>query len=165
MASQRQPLPVTSARSAGVAGVFRWLESGVYLEGKTSIWRHPCRKPAVYNRFGRCLRRKRRDHGKRNERQAGLSNAPGNQAKIQQWYEADNCRSMNEFIEKAVNFYADYLVMSDSNMLLPTAISSAMDGRLGLLEKNLRPHLQPCGGTGYADRDLSQPPSSSTRMI
>lgn len=62
---------------------------------------------------------------------------PETKRKIQQWYEADNCRSMNEFIEKAVNFYADYLVMRDSNALLPAAISSAMDGRLGLLEKNL----------------------------
>lgn len=62
---------------------------------------------------------------------------PETKRKIQQWYEADNCRSMNEFIEKAVNFYADYLAANDSNALLPTAISSAMDGRLGLLEKNL----------------------------
>ena len=44
---------------------------------------------------------------------------------------------MNEFIEKAVNFYADYLATNDNNALLPTSISSAMDGRLGLLEKNL----------------------------
>ena len=62
---------------------------------------------------------------------------PETKRKIQQWYEADNCRSMNEFIEKAVNFYADYLATNDNNALLPTSISSAMDGRLGLLEKNL----------------------------
>lgn len=62
---------------------------------------------------------------------------PETKRKIQQWYEADNCRSMNEFIEKAVNFYADHLATNDNNALLPTAISSAMDGRLGLLEKNL----------------------------
>lgn len=62
---------------------------------------------------------------------------PETKRKIQQWYEADNCKSMNEFIEKAVNFYADYLAANDSSTLLPTAILSAVDGRLGLLEKNL----------------------------
>ena len=28
-------------------------------------------------------------------------------AKIERWYQEDNCRSKNEFIEKAVNCYAD----------------------------------------------------------
>ncbi|MBR2894518.1 MAG: hypothetical protein IKC03_02525 [Oscillospiraceae bacterium] len=57
--------------------------------------------------------------------------------KIDQWYSADNCRSKNEFVEKAVDFYADYLAMGRNNRLLPKAVLSAMDGRLGLLEKRL----------------------------
>ena len=32
-------------------------------------------------------------------------------AKIERWYQEDNCRSKNEFIEKAVNCYADMLEM------------------------------------------------------
>ena len=32
---------------------------------------------------------------------------PETRQKIEQWYEVDNCRSMNEFIDKAVSFYAD----------------------------------------------------------
>ena len=56
--------------------------------------------------------------------------------KIEQWYEADNCRSMNEFIDKAVSFYADWL-SANRNDMLPTAIASAMNGRLKILEKNL----------------------------
>ena len=55
----------------------------------------------------------------------------------EQWYRADNCSSLNDFIEKAVNNYIDRLEINDDNCLLPTAISSAINGRLGLLEKNL----------------------------
>ena len=57
--------------------------------------------------------------------------------KIERWHKASNCRSKNEFVEKAVNFYADYLALNNDNQLLPKAVLSAMEGRLGLLEKNL----------------------------
>ena len=61
---------------------------------------------------------------------------PETKQKIDQWYAADNCRSMNEFIEKAVNFYVDHLAMEGSRTL-PTAVTSAIDGRLGMLEDRL----------------------------
>ena len=61
---------------------------------------------------------------------------PETRRKIEQWYQADNCRSQNEFVEKAVNFYADYLSARD-NTLLPTAIRSMLDGRLGVLEDHI----------------------------
>ena len=38
-------------------------------------------------------------------------------AKIERWYQADNCRSKNEFIEKAVNRYADMLAAGESTTL------------------------------------------------
>ena len=57
--------------------------------------------------------------------------------RIEQWYRADNCSSLNDFVEKAVNDYIDRLVINDDNRVLPTAITSAIDGRLGLLEKRL----------------------------
>ena len=57
--------------------------------------------------------------------------------KIEQWRTASNCRSKNEFVEKAVNFYADYLALNSDNQLLPKAVLSTIEGRLGLLEKNL----------------------------
>ena len=57
--------------------------------------------------------------------------------KIEQWRKASNCRSKNEFVEKAVNFYADYLALNSDNQLLPKAVLSTIEGRLGLLEKNL----------------------------
>ena len=61
---------------------------------------------------------------------------PETRQKIEQWYEVDNCRSMNEFIDKAVGFYADWL-SANRNDMLPMAIASAMNGRLKILEKNL----------------------------
>ena len=61
---------------------------------------------------------------------------PETRQKIELWYETDNCRSMNEFIDKAVSFYADWLSASRNDML-PMAIASAMNGRLKILEKNL----------------------------
>ena len=57
--------------------------------------------------------------------------------KIERWHKASNCRSKNEFVEKAVNFYADYLALNSDNQLLPKAVLSTIEGRLGLLEKNL----------------------------
>jgi len=61
---------------------------------------------------------------------------PETRQKIEQWYEVDNCRSMNEFIDKAVSFYAGWL-SANSNDMLPMAIASAMNGRLKILEENL----------------------------
>ena len=61
---------------------------------------------------------------------------PETKRRIEQWYQADNCKSQNEFVEKAVNFYADYLSAKD-NTLLPTAIASMIDGRLGVLEDHI----------------------------
>lgn len=53
--------------------------------------------------------------------------------KIECWYERDNCSSRNDFVIKAVNFYADYLAGKE-NTILPAAIQSAIDGRLGMFE-------------------------------
>lgn len=39
---------------------------------------------------------------------------PETRRRIEQWYAADNCQSKNEFIEKAVNFYVDYLGIVNS---------------------------------------------------
>ena len=61
---------------------------------------------------------------------------PETKRKIEQWYKVDNCRSKNEFIEKAVNFYADYLAINE-NGILPAAISSAIDGRIGAFEDRM----------------------------
>ena len=55
---------------------------------------------------------------------------------IEQLMRDDGSRSMNEFIEHAVIRYIDQILMSKSTAL-PKAISSAIDGRLGMLEDRL----------------------------
>ena len=62
---------------------------------------------------------------------------PETSRRLEQWYAADNCRSKNEFVEKAINFYVDYLETQDNQSLLPTAIQTALDGRLGRLEDHI----------------------------
>ena len=54
--------------------------------------------------------------------------------RLEQWYLADKCKSKNEFILKAMNFYIDHLEIKDNKSLLPMAIMSAIDGRLSRLE-------------------------------
>ena len=56
--------------------------------------------------------------------------------KIESWYKQDDCQSRNEFVVKAVNFYADFLA-GQVNGVLPAAIQSAIDGRLGMFEDRL----------------------------
>ena len=57
--------------------------------------------------------------------------------RLEQWYIADNCKSKNEFILKAMNFYIDYLEVHDNKTFLPTAVASAINGRLGVLEDHI----------------------------
>ncbi len=61
---------------------------------------------------------------------------PETAEKLAHWYKADHCRSKNEFVEKAVNFYTDSLAAENSSTL-PLAIQTAIDGRLKLLEDRI----------------------------
>lgn len=56
---------------------------------------------------------------------------PDTREEIDYWYEADNCASRTEFIEKAVKFYLSYLRIGDDSALLPKAVLSAIEGQLG----------------------------------
>ena len=55
---------------------------------------------------------------------------------IEQLMGDEGSRSMNEFIEHAVSHYIDHILMTRATTL-PKAISSAIDGRLGMLEDRL----------------------------
>ena len=69
--------------------------------------------------------------------------------KIECWYKKSGCQSRNEFVERAVNFYADYLA-GQENGVLPAAIQSAIDGRLSLLEDRMGADpLQASRGNGH----------------
>ena len=70
---------------------------------------------------------------------------PETKQKIERWYQEDNCRSKNEFIEKAVNCYADMLAAGESTTL-PRAVQSAIDSRLKLFERSYRGTALQAGG-------------------
>ena len=62
--------------------------------------------------------------------------------KIERWYQEDNCRSKNEFIEKAVNCYADMLAAGESTTL-PRAVQSAIDrGHVANIADTFAPHAR-----------------------
>lgn len=61
---------------------------------------------------------------------------PETAEKLEHWYKANHCRSKNEFVEKAVNFYADSLA-AENSATLPLSIQTAIDGRLKLLEDRM----------------------------
>lgn len=46
------------------------------------------------------------------------------------WLKADNCRSRNEFVEKALRFYMGYLGTEDNTAYLSKAILTAIQGTL-----------------------------------
>lgn len=73
---------------------------------------------------------KRRENPMTEKERLQLRLQPETREKIERWQSAAGCRSMNEFVEKAVNFYADYLASDDSGVLLSPAIQSAIDGQL-----------------------------------
>ena len=59
---------------------------------------------------------------------------PETSRRLEQWYAADNCRSKNEFVEKAVNFYVDYLEMRDAQSLLPAALLAGLEDHIARRE-------------------------------
>ena len=63
--------------------------------------------------------------------------SPDTVRRIEQWYEADGCQYKNEFVEKAINHYVSCLTLRDDNRLLPAAVKSVIDGRLGQFEEHM----------------------------
>jgi hypothetical protein len=72
-----------------------------------------------------------------NDEKLTIRIAPKTRRRVDQWYKPDGCRSRSDFIEKAINFYVSYLTMTDDNRLIPRAISSAMEGQLGMFKKEM----------------------------
>lgn len=73
---------------------------------------------------------------KENKDRLALRMRPDTKRKIDQWYVPAGCKSKNQFVERAVNFYADHLAAQGSDSL-PRAVTSALDGRLGMFEERL----------------------------
>ena len=63
--------------------------------------------------------------------------APEKKAELERRYHEDGSRSMTAFIERALDFYLDYLSAQDAGLFLPAAIRSCIEGRLGTMEKRM----------------------------
>lgn len=58
--------------------------------------------------------------------------APETRELVSANYRQDNCKSMSEFIEKAVLFYCGYLQACHAEYYLPRVLGSVLQGTLGL---------------------------------
>ena len=48
-------------------------------------------------------------------------------------YQADNCSTKNEYIEKAVRFYSGYLDAENADDYLPRVLAETLDGKVNAL--------------------------------
>lgn len=62
---------------------------------------------------------------------------PEDKAELERRYHEDGSRSQTEFAEHALRFYLDYLSVKNAGTYLPRAISTAIDGRLGMFESRM----------------------------
>ncbi|SCI76047.1 Uncharacterised protein [uncultured Flavonifractor sp.] len=62
---------------------------------------------------------------------------PEKKAILERRYAEDGSRSLTGFIDRAIDFYLDYLSANDAGLFLPTSIKSYVDGRLGQLEDRI----------------------------
>ena len=53
---------------------------------------------------------------------------PEKKARLERRYQEDGSRSITGFIERAIDFYLDYLSANDAGLFLPTSIQSYLDG-------------------------------------
>ena len=56
--------------------------------------------------------------------------SPETDAKIKAAMPLENCQSQNEFVEKALRFYCDYLIAGDCTSVLPPIYLSALRGTI-----------------------------------
>ena len=56
---------------------------------------------------------------------------------VEAHYQADNCSTRNEFIEKAIRFYSGYLDTEHANEYLPRVLADVLEGKLGALGKRI----------------------------
>ncbi|WP_298035388.1 hypothetical protein [uncultured Dysosmobacter sp.] len=62
---------------------------------------------------------------------------PEKKARLERRCQEEGSRSLTGFIERAVDFYLDYLSANDAGLFLPASIKSYVDGRLGKMEDRL----------------------------
>ncbi len=62
---------------------------------------------------------------------------PEERERLDRCYTLDGSKSRRQYIENAITFYTDYLEMTGGSTLLPKEISTAIDGRLGMVENRI----------------------------
>ncbi len=62
---------------------------------------------------------------------------PEKKAILERRYREDGSHSITGFIERAVDFYLDYLSANNAGLFLPASVKSYLDGRLGQLEDRM----------------------------
>ena len=58
-------------------------------------------------------------------------------ADVEHHYQADNCSTKNEYIEKAIQFYSGYLDTKYADAYLPRVLSDVLEGKLGAFGKHV----------------------------
>ena len=58
-------------------------------------------------------------------------------ADVEHHYQADNCSTKNEYIEKAIQFYSGYLNSERAGDYLPRVLADVLEGKLGALGKRM----------------------------
>ena len=56
---------------------------------------------------------------------------------VEAHYQADNCSTRNEFIEKAIRFYSGYLDTESADTYLPRVLADVLEGKLGALGERI----------------------------
>ena len=72
-----------------------------------------------------------------NKRKFSLWVHPSTLEKADRLYKTDNCKSMSEFIEKAILFYSGYVSAEDCRDFFPEVIVSTMQGTLDTFENRM----------------------------
>ena len=81
---------------------------------------------------------------------------PEKKARLERRYQEDGSRSITGFIERAIDFYLDYLSANNAGMFLPASVQSYLDGRLDQLEnlwRRQKVYMAARGTGGGTERD------------
>ena len=73
-----------------------------------------------------------------NKKRTAVWLTPGVIRRMDGWLEEDNCKTRNEFIEKALRFYMGYLATEDTSEYLSRALVDTLRGTLADNENRLR---------------------------
>ena len=95
---------------------------------------------------------------------------PEKKARLERRYQEDGSRSITGFIERAIDFYLDYLSANNAGLFLPTSIKSYLDGRLASLAYKQAVELDMLSGIiadsfQFSEEDLRRRRAESVRNV